>query len=64
MSFIRRYVEHWLPMLQERMHRMERLEPLIKREVKPAPRTKELKFPGVRAAYKPKPKMLDYSSHS
>ena len=64
MSLIRRYVEHWLPMLQERMHRTERLEPLIKREAKATPRTKELKFPGVRAAYKPKPKMLDYSSHS
>jgi hypothetical protein len=64
MSLIRRYVEHWLPLLQQRMHRSEHLEPLIKREVKPAPRTKELKFPGVRAAYKPKPKALDYSSHS
>jgi hypothetical protein len=64
MSLIRRYVQHWLPILQERMHRVDRLEPLIKREAKPAQRAKELKFPGVRAAYKPKPRMLDYSSHS
>ncbi|MGE0282023.1 MAG: hypothetical protein AB7P20_15620 [Rhizobiaceae bacterium] len=63
MSLIRRYVEHWLPILQERMHDKENLEPLIRRET-PAVRTKELKFPGVRAAYKPKPKTLDYSSHS
>mgnify|MGYP000078257531 CR=1 FL=1 len=64
MSLIRRYVDHLLPLLQQRMHQMERLEPLIKHEAKLAPRTKELKFPGVRAAYKPKPRMLDYSSHS
>jgi len=57
-------MEHLLPLLQQRLHRTERLEPLIRRDTKPAPRTRELKFPGVRAAYKPKPPRLDYSSHS
>lgn len=64
MLLIRRYLEIVVPIWARRLGRSDSLEALIKRDAPQPVRPRELKLPGVRAAFKPTPKNLDYSSHS